>query len=110
MARKSRKINSVNNGNSINPAATDIHIPEKSLLRTAAYCRLSVENSGNETEETLVTQEKMVRDFIKSHPDLEWKIVQTRKYNQRKERLSYLYNDRWRKREFELRRGQLIFR
>ena len=73
MARKSRKINSVNNGNSINPAATDIHIPEKSLLRTAAYCRLSVENSGNETEETLVTQEKMVRDFIKSHPDLEWK-------------------------------------
>lgn len=53
MARKSRK--------NIMPqsAAPEIRISEEvNLLRTAAYARLSSENSGHETEDTLNTQEK----------------------------------------------------
>lgn len=51
MARKSRK--------NIMPqsAAPEIRISEEvNLLRTAAYARLSSENSGHETEDTLNTQ------------------------------------------------------
>lgn len=73
MARKSRKVSSVNSDVNIVPAVDEVYMPAKSLLYTAAYCRLSVENGGNETEDTLITQEKMIRDFIDSHPDLEWK-------------------------------------
>lgn len=50
MARKSRK--------NIMPqsAAPEIRISEEvNLLRTAAYARLSSENSGHETEDTLNT-------------------------------------------------------
>lgn len=65
MARKSRK--------NIMPqsAAQEIRIPkEANLLRTAAYARLSSENSGHETEDTLHTQILQIHNYIKEHPKL----------------------------------------
>lgn len=67
MARKSRK-------NKILPESVKAQIPEetiKTLLPTAAYIRLSVENSGNDTDDTLQTQIKLVHNYISNHPDLE---------------------------------------
>lgn len=51
MARKSRK-------NMMPQAAVQeaVQQNEKELLRTAAYARLSVENGGHETEDSLHTQ------------------------------------------------------
>ena len=40
------------------------------LLRTAAYARLSSENSGHETEDTLNTQILQIHNYIKEHPEL----------------------------------------
>ena len=65
MARKSRK--------NIMPqsAAPEIRISEEvNLLRTAAYARLSSENSGHETEDTLNTQILQIHNYIKEHPEL----------------------------------------
>lgn len=65
MARKSRK--------NIMPqsAAPEIRISEEvNLLRTAAYARLSSENSGHETEDTLNTQILQIHSYIKEHPGL----------------------------------------
>ena len=39
-------------------------------LLTAAYIRLSVENNGNEDEESIKTQTELVHSYIKEHPDL----------------------------------------
>ena len=60
MARKSRK--------NIMPqsAAPEIRISEEvNLLRTAAYARLSSENSGHETEDTLNTQILQIHNYNK---------------------------------------------
>lgn len=43
----------------------------KIFLPTAAYARLSVENSGHETDETLQTQVTLVHEYIRNHPDLQ---------------------------------------
>ena len=64
MARKSRRNKS-----------TEVNISQdteknKNLLDTAAYVRLSVENGGNETDETLVVQQMLVEKYIEEHPDL----------------------------------------
>jgi len=40
------------------------------LLATAAYGRLSVENGGHETDESLHTQMSMLYQYIDQHPDL----------------------------------------
>ena len=48
----------------------DQEIISKSLLPTAAYIRLSAENSGNPTDDTLKTQITMVESYIRSHKDL----------------------------------------
>lgn len=67
MARKSRK-------NIALPQTTQAAVmdtPPKVTLATAAYARLSVENSGNETDDTIQTQITLVHNFITRHPDLE---------------------------------------
>ena len=52
-------------------AAPEIRISEEvNLLRTAAYARLSSENSGHETEDTLNTQILQIHSYIKEHPGL----------------------------------------
>ena len=52
-------------------AAPEIRISEEvNLLRTAAYARLSSENSGHETEDTLNTQILQIHNYIKEHPEL----------------------------------------
>ena len=66
MARKSRK-------NQVLPESVQVQATEKTarqLLATAAYVRLSVENSGNSTDDTLQTQIELVHNFIANHPDL----------------------------------------
>ena len=65
MARKSRRNKSAESENSQN-----IEIISEHLIETAAYVRLSVENGGNETDETLVVQQMMVEKYIEEHPDL----------------------------------------
>ena len=63
MARKSRRNKSIE----VN-ISQDI-VKNKNLLDTAAYVRLSVENGGNETDETLVVQQMLVEKYIEEHPD-----------------------------------------
>ena len=58
MARKSRR----NKSTEVN-ISQDI-VKNKNLLDTAAYVRLSVENGGNETDETLVVQQMLVEKYI----------------------------------------------
>ncbi len=70
MARKSRR-----KKNAL--ASSDTVLKEtalkkkEGLLATAAYGRLSVENSGHETDESLQTQMAMLYQYINRHPDLE---------------------------------------
>ncbi len=46
-------------------ATPEIRISEEvNLLRTAAYARLSSENSGHETEDTLNTQILQIHNYI----------------------------------------------
>lgn len=63
MARKSRKNRNVESN-------MQTVVKKENLLDTAAYIRLSVENGGNETDETLVVQQMLVERFIEEHPDL----------------------------------------
>lgn len=65
MARKSRK-------NMMPQAAVQeaVQQNEKELLRTAAYARLSVENGGHETEDSLHTQILQIHNYIKENPEL----------------------------------------
>lgn len=69
MARKSRK-----NLNKQQTAEIEIleekRVQNKAALRTGAYARLSLENGGNETDDSLKTQIKLVHDYIAEHPDL----------------------------------------
>ena len=65
MARKSRK-------NLMPQAAAQeaVQQNEKELLRTAAYARLSVENGGHETEDSLHTQILQIHNYIRENPEL----------------------------------------
>lgn len=66
MARKSRR---TQNTAVISPAVPSVKIRKnETLLRTAAYGRLSVEN---ETDESLHTQMSMLYQYIDSHPELQ---------------------------------------
>lgn len=69
MARKSRK-----NLNKQQTAGIEIleekRVQNRAVLRTGAYARLSLENGGNETDDSLKTQIKLVHDYIAEHPDL----------------------------------------
>ena len=68
MARKSRR---EKNAPQIAEQDNIIIKKKENLLATGAYGRLSVENGGNEDDETLRTQMAMLHSFIADHPDLE---------------------------------------
>ena len=67
MARKSRR--NLEAGSQANSLITT-EVASVQKLDTAIYCRLSVENGGHETDESLLVQEKLVRDFVEKRPDL----------------------------------------
>lgn len=71
MARTSRRMT---NSIEATVASTQKNIVKEKepLVRfhTAAYCRLSVENSGRKDEGTIETQIKMVKDYIEGNPEL----------------------------------------
>lgn len=64
MARTKRKID---------PLCTETPIVEQNTVkyRTAAYARLSVEDSGKPGAETLDSQKKLIENYIEEQPDLE---------------------------------------
>ena len=64
MARKSRR------NKNVEAVSNQIIENCENLIDTGAYIRLSVENGGNETDETLVIQQMLVEKFIEEHPDL----------------------------------------
>ena len=75
MARKSRKnLNAViapRSGNEVvlqEPQSTEPIRMDG--LATAAYVRLSVENNGHETDDSLKTQIALVESYIREHDDL----------------------------------------
>lgn len=69
MARKSRK---TQNTEQMIPQINQEHAAEGIMrLPTAAYVRLSSENSGHETDDTIQTQMALVHRFIREHPELE---------------------------------------
>ena len=74
MARKSRKQFVPENthiaGTEVKKHDAEQDTLAKSLLPTAAYIRLSAENSGNTTDDTLKTQILMVESYVRSHKDL----------------------------------------
>ena len=67
MARKSRR--NLETGSQADSLITT-EVASVQKLDTAIYCRLSVENGGHETDESLLVQEKLVRDFVEKRPDL----------------------------------------
>ena len=73
MARKSRKNKNITYIESENAEISPL--PEDNRLATAAYARLSLENSGHETDDSIKTQIMLVESFIKEQPDL--KLVDT---------------------------------
>lgn len=74
MARKSRKrqLPEAASGEIIQSRPENIEAAqeESGKLPSAAYIRLSAENSGNSTDDTLQTQILMVESFIREHNDL----------------------------------------
>ena len=75
MARKSRKnlnvVKAIEKYKELEPQnaeAADVLCPD--ALATAAYIRLSVENNGQETDDSLKTQIALVESFIREHNDL----------------------------------------
>lgn len=75
MARKSRKnlnvVKAIEKYKELEPQnaeAADVLCPD--ALATAAYIRLSVENNGQETDDSLRTQIALVESFICKHNDL----------------------------------------
>lgn len=75
MARKSRRKNNQNSEaeqNKITPSfvVKDELVEKTAVLATAAYVRLSVENSGHDTDDSIKTQIALVESFIKSKSDL----------------------------------------
>jgi DNA invertase Pin-like site-specific DNA recombinase len=75
MARKSRKnINAAPMG-STEAAGKDILTEQMAItankkLATAAYCRLSVENNGRETDDSIQTQIALVEGYVREHEEL----------------------------------------
>lgn len=71
MARKSRRTqNAAGNAEALSIAQAVMSERKENQLSTAAYGRLSVENGGDETDETLQTQMSMLYEYIDRHPDL----------------------------------------
>ena len=72
MARKSRKVPYVVEQKAVMPPEDEapLYIQPDFALPTGAYIRLSAENSGNDTDDTLKTQITLVESFIKEREDL----------------------------------------
>lgn len=70
MARTSRKTQRIQEKEQSNQRKNNVPELWENGLRTAAYVRLSLENGGNETEDTLWTQAALLQDFIVSHEEL----------------------------------------
>lgn len=66
MARTKRKVNPV-------APVIEVEAEEKAAVKymTAAYVRLSVEDSGKKGADTIEGQKKMLEDFIRRHSDME---------------------------------------
>lgn len=69
MARRSRKTINIPLAEE-QASKASVQSNEKSGLRTAAYIRLSVENNGHETDDSIKNQISLVEDFIRRHKDL----------------------------------------
>lgn len=72
MARKSRKSPYLLNKDIEQPVAAAAVNTEQTVetLPTGAYIRLSAENSGNATDDTLQTQIALVESYVQSRADL----------------------------------------
>ena len=73
MARKSRKTPYSLNNDREEPVIAAIASDDRTAvtLPTGAYIRLSAENSGNETDDTLQTQISLVESYVAGRPDLD---------------------------------------
>ena len=65
MARKSRKTNP------LLPVAAPVQ-PERRIYKAGGYCRLSVRDSGKPGADTIDAQNKLIREYIESQPDMEF--------------------------------------
>lgn len=75
MARKSRKnlntMNAIGKNQGLELQDTEeVNSLRPNALATAAYIRLSVENNGHETDNSLRTQITLVESFVREHNDL----------------------------------------
>lgn len=73
MARKSRKNKNIVYAE--RESTESSHLPEDNQLATAVYARLSLENSGHESDDSIKTQITLVESFVKDHPEL--KLAET---------------------------------
>ena len=69
MARKSRK-NKEAQGKTVPAKPDGLQEYDAPKLRTAAYVRLSSENNGYCTDDSIATQIQLVEDYIASHKEL----------------------------------------
>ncbi len=70
MARKSRKTPAFSVESAARQELVAPDYIQESTLATAAYIRLSTENSGHETDDTLKTQIQLVQSYVNTHPEL----------------------------------------
>lgn len=70
MARKSRKQPFLSLESTVRKVEVSSDFVKESTLATAAYVRLSRENGGNETDDTLQTQILLVHSYIQDQPEL----------------------------------------
>ena len=64
MARTKRKVNPVQ------PVPVP-EIPKQRVYQTGGYVRLSVEDSGRPSADTIEAQQILVQDFIETQPDMQ---------------------------------------
>ena len=65
MARKSRKTNP------LLPVSAPVQ-PERQIYKAGGYCRLPVRDSGKPGADTIDAQNKLIREYIESQPDMEF--------------------------------------
>ena len=57
--------------NPLNPASESPQ-PESRIYKACGYCRLSVQDSGKPGTDTIVMQNKLIREYIEAQPDMEF--------------------------------------
>ena len=73
MSRKSRKNKNIVYAE--RESTESSHLQEDNQLATAVYARLSLENSGHESDDSIKTQITLAETFVKDHPEL--KLTET---------------------------------